>query len=83
MTPVNPHPSRAVVAAEIRAAMARAGIKQAALADAIGMSPPSLSERLNLRRPFNMDHLHAIADELDVDVFSLMAPPTTPGRVSA
>jgi hypothetical protein len=30
-----------------------------------------------------MDHLIAIAEELDVDVFSLMAPPTTPGRVSA
>lgn len=71
------------MAAEIRAAMGRAGIRQADLAAAIGMSRTSLSERLNLQRAFDTDHLNAIAEQLGVDVFSLMAPPTTPGRVSA
>jgi transcriptional regulator with XRE-family HTH domain len=55
--------------------MGRADVTQSALADAIGLSRASLSERLAGKRPFNTDHLSAIADVLGVNVFSLMSPP--------
>lgn len=85
MTPPHDYPSRAVVAAEIRVAMARAGIRQGALAAAIGMSQASLSERLNQHRAFTLDHLNDISRVLGVDVFTLLTPPQPPSseRVSA
>jgi transcriptional regulator with XRE-family HTH domain len=70
-------PTRQVVAAEVRAAMARADVNQVTLAEAIGISRAGLSERLNSIRPFNTDHLNAIADYLGIDVFTLMVPPAS------
>jgi transcriptional regulator with XRE-family HTH domain len=70
-------PTRQVVAAEVRAAMARADVNQVILADAIGISRGGLSERLNAIRPFNTDQLVAIADYLKVDVFSLLVAPSS------
>lgn len=55
--------------------MGRAAVTQSVLAETIGMSRTSLSERLAGKRAFNTDHLSAIAHALNVDVFSLLAPP--------
>ena len=54
------------VAAEVRAAIARAGLRQADLADAIGISRGSLSSRLSGERAFRIDELVAIARVLGV-----------------
>ena len=62
--------------------MARANINATKLAQAIDMSVSTLSDRLNSKRAFNTDELHAIAEYLGVDVFSLMAPPSLPERAS-
>jgi transcriptional regulator with XRE-family HTH domain len=70
-----PHPYRQVIAAEVRAAMGRANVNQASLADLIGMSRPALSDRLACRRAFTTDHLFAIGEALGVDPLSLMTPP--------
>ena len=64
--------TRDVVAAEVRAAIARANITQAALAAQIRLSPAGLSERLSGARPFNTDDLAEIADVLGVDPFSFL-----------
>lgn len=64
--------TRAAVAAEVRAAMARNKVTQQQLADSIGISRMSLSARLNGVRAFTSDDLFAIAYALDVPVADLM-----------
>lgn len=65
---------RESVAAEIRAAMGRKRMTQAALAERIGISRPALSDRLACRRPFDTDQLVAACDALDLDLLDLLAP---------
>lgn len=76
---MNHPPSRQIIAAEVRAAMARAGVNQSALADRITMSRPALSLRLNGKRAFTTDQIFEIASALGVDPFSLMRPPLVGG----
>lgn len=54
------------VAAEVRAAMARAGKRQADIAGVIGMHQGSLSKRLSGDMPFRVDELVQIARAVDV-----------------
>lgn len=68
-------PSRQIIAGEIRAAMARAGVNQSGLADRISMSRPALSTRLAGKRAFNTDHVFEIAEALGVEPLSLMRGP--------
>jgi transcriptional regulator with XRE-family HTH domain len=76
---VNPPTAREIVAAEVRAALGRANVKQSELAARIGMSQAALSERLSARRPFSTDQVFAIADALGIDPLSLMQSPTAAG----
>lgn len=62
--------TRPIVAAEVRAAMARANVTQAALAEMLNTSPATLSDRLAERRPFTTDELLRIGEALGVDPFS-------------
>jgi transcriptional regulator with XRE-family HTH domain len=62
--------SRESVAAEVRAALARAQRSGRNVAAALGWTQPYMSRRLNGDRPFDVDDLTAIADELGVPVVS-------------
>lgn len=72
---MNQTPYRRIVAAEVRAAMGRAGVNQTQLAKRINMSPSALSQRLTADRPFTTDHLFEIAEVLGVDPLSLLKRP--------
>ncbi|MBR1780052.1 MAG: helix-turn-helix transcriptional regulator [Oscillospiraceae bacterium] len=50
----------------LRAAMAEKGMTQAQLARAIGISPNSLSRKLNGRRDFLLSEVVAISDVLEL-----------------
>lgn len=50
----------------LRAAMAEKGINQAKLADLIGISPNSLSRKMNGRRDFSLAEVVAITEALDL-----------------
>ncbi len=62
--------TRERVAGEVRAAMARHRVTQAALAKRIGISRTVLSERLNAQRPFDVDQLMAISAVLGVNLLT-------------
>jgi transcriptional regulator with XRE-family HTH domain len=62
-----------LVAANIRAEIARQRVSQRALADALGMSPAALSNRLTGMTPIDVNELGAIADVLRVTAASLLA----------
>lgn len=62
-----------LVAANIRAELARRNIPQAAVADALGLSNAAVSRRLNGRAPIDIDDLENIAGLLDVAPVSLLA----------
>lgn len=49
------------IAAEVRAALARRKIDQAEVADALGLSRSSVSQRINGHRPFSVAQLITIA----------------------
>lgn len=65
--------------ANVRAEMARRGVKQAELAGALGMSQSMLSYRLSGQVVFNVDELARIAAVLEVPVATLLdeEPATT------
>lgn len=65
--------SRPIVAGEVRAAMARANVTQQALANSLGVSAGTLSERLAGRRPFTTDELEQVGYALGVDPFSFFS----------
>lgn len=73
--------SRPIVAAEVRAAMARANVTQSALAEQLTISKNTFSDRLAGRRPFTTDDLLEISEALGVDPFSFF--PSVPESVSA
>ncbi|MFD5599217.1 helix-turn-helix domain-containing protein [Leucobacter sp. NPDC058333] len=59
-----------IVVGEIRAAMARKGLKPLAVAAAVGMNRSSIYRRLNGDTPFDLDEILAIADVLEVPASS-------------
>lgn len=65
--------TRQALAAEIRAAIARVGRKQNAIADATGISPASLSRKLRGETAFYAEEVVAIADAIGVDAGALLA----------
>jgi transcriptional regulator with XRE-family HTH domain len=62
------------VAGEVRAAMARRGVSQTALAGALGMSQAAVSRRLRGAIPLDVKELAAIAEILGVPMSVLVAP---------
>ena len=79
MRAVPPIGVRHLVAAEVRAQMARQQVTQVQLSRAIGMAQQSLSERLRGKTPFTTDDLGRVADALGVHPAELLggvAPPT-------
>lgn len=55
--------------------MARRGITQAQLAEALGISQQSVSMRLTGRTSWNVDDLEPVADLLGVSVSQLLSSP--------
>jgi len=64
------------VAGEVRAAMARRGVSQTALAGALGMSQAAVSRRLRGAIPLDVKELAAIAEILSVPLSALLADTT-------
>lgn len=61
------------VAKEIRAEMARQGVTQTALAEALGRNQAYVSERLTYKTPLTLEVVEEIADILRVHVERLFA----------
>lgn len=74
--------SRDEIAANVRAAMAYRRVEQAAIADLLGKSKASVSDRLRGITHFRVDELQAIAAFLEVPLEQLLAP-ADPVEVSA
>src|SRR6266542_655784 len=72
---------RHLIAAEVRAEMARQQVTQVQLSRTIGMSQQSLSERLRGKTPFTTDDLGEVGDALGVNPAKLLggAPPADNG----
>lgn len=62
-----------VVAAEIRAHMARRQLRQSDLADLLGVAQPNVSKRLNGQTPFLAGEVAVIANWLGIDIADLYA----------
>jgi transcriptional regulator with XRE-family HTH domain len=60
------------LAANVRAEMARSGLPQQQLADALGLKQQGLSRRLAGRTPFSLDEAFAVADILGVPVSEIL-----------
>lgn len=67
-----------VLAARVRAAAARAGLRYGDLAERVGLSPSALSRALSGQRDFRSLELALIAEELGVSVESLTSEKPTP-----
>lgn len=65
------------VNAEIRAGMARQGLRQLDVAKALKLSQASVADRLNGRREWRLSELQAVADLLSVAPADLLAAVTT------
>jgi transcriptional regulator with XRE-family HTH domain len=63
--------NREAVAEEIRALMGRRRVSQTRLAKVLGMSQPSLSNRLTGGQPFDVDELFTLAEYFGVEVTAL------------
>lgn len=61
------------VSGKIRAAMARKRIRQADVAEALGLTQVSVSDRLNGRREWRLSELRAVARLLGVPLSVLVA----------
>lgn len=68
--------SRQAVAAEVRAALARAGRRQADLAREVGISRAALSRKMRGEGAFYVEEIVAIADALGIDAGRLVATAT-------
>lgn len=66
-----------VVAANVRAEAARAGLTNQQLAERAGVSPWLMSRRLRGQVPINVDELETLADALGVRPEVLLGRPTT------
>ena len=65
------------MAAEVRAWMARRGVRQETLATQMGLSQSALSMRLRGRTRWTINDLAAVSEALDVPVATLLAPPNS------
>jgi transcriptional regulator with XRE-family HTH domain len=68
------------VAAEVRAMAARKGYRQVRVAQIIGESQSTVSRLLSGQRPFDIDHLSALAAEWDVPITELIPSRATPDQ---
>jgi transcriptional regulator with XRE-family HTH domain len=64
--------------AEVRGHMARVGMTQAQLGEAIGLAQTAVSRRLSGEIAFDVTELHKIAEVLGVPVAELLGAPATP-----
>jgi transcriptional regulator with XRE-family HTH domain len=62
-----------LVAANVRAELARMKIGQSALADRLALSQATVSRRLSGESAFELDELPGVADVLGVPVLALMS----------
>lgn len=69
--PTTQRPSE-IVAAEVRAELARRKIPQSGLVSVLGMSEVSISRRLRGETPFDVNELVAVAEFLGVPVATFM-----------
>lgn len=69
-----PTDTRAAIAAEVRAALARDGRTAAALAQAAGLSRGALSRKMRGEVSFSVEEALRIALALDIDAMALLAP---------
>lgn len=69
--------TRKAVAAEVRAAIARAGLHPTAVADKAGISRTTFRRRISGDSPFTIDELVATANALGVDVSTFLTPALT------
>ena len=67
-----PNNVRAMIAAEVRAEMARQNRTQRDLAERLGITQPSVQLRLSGQRPFRAEELPVIADWLGVPASQLL-----------
>lgn len=72
---------RTLIAAEVRAEMARHKMSQRVLAERIGMAPHTMQRRLALKHPFSYEELVAIADVLELPVLTLLSRAEQPSSV--
>ena len=63
---------RTGVAAEVRAAISRAGVSRRDLAERVGMVPDTLYRKLRAERPFTVEELLSIAQALDIRASGLL-----------
>ena len=63
------------VSGEVRAWMARRGVRQQDLAERLGITQPSLSSRLRGRTRWTINDLVVVAETLNVPVSVLLTPP--------
>ena len=63
-----------MVAAEVRAWLARSGKRQADLAAALGVSQSGISHRLRARVAFTLEELATIAEVFDITLAELLGP---------
>ncbi len=75
--------SHDVVPGNIRAEMARRGVRQIDVAHRLGITQQALSGKLKGRRPINVDELRTIADALGLEPADLLTHPTDSSARSA
>ena len=68
-------PLHRVVAANIRAEAARRGIRQADMAERLGISQPAMSDRYRERTPWSLDETEKVAELLGLELGDLTARP--------
>ena len=71
------------VSGEVRAWMARRGVKQQEIAERLGITQPSLSMRLRGRTRWTINDLVLVAEALNVPVSTLLTPPDDGGLAGA
>lgn len=71
-----------MVAAEVRAWLARSGKRQADLAAALGVSQSGISHRLRARVAFTLEELATIAEVFDITLAELLGPVVLQARRS-
>lgn len=64
-----------VVSSEVRAWMARRGLKQADLATALGVTRQAVSLRLSGKTAWTVDDLAVVAKVLDIPITALLSGP--------